>query len=83
MRTSLKIYFLIFIFFIFSTYNSKYSEKSFSFFFPIKEIQVEGHLVIKKKKLIGELDYLMGRSIFYIDENKINLSIKKFDFIKN
>ena len=25
----------------------------------------------------------MGRSIFYIDENKINLSIKKFDFIKN
>ena len=74
---------LLFIFLIFSTYTPNYTNQNNSFFFPIKEIQVEGHLVIKKKKLIGELDYLMGRSIFYIDENKINLSIKKFDFIKN
>ena len=74
---------LLFIFLIFSTYTPNYTNENNSFFFPIKEIQVEGHLVIKKKKLIGELDYLMGRSIFYIDENKINLSIKKFDFIKN
>tara|TARA_B100000780_G_scaffold107357_1_gene75103 strand:+ start:8 stop:676 length:669 start_codon:yes stop_codon:yes gene_type:complete len=74
---------LLFIFLIFSTYTPNYTNQNNSFFFPIKEIQVEGHLVIKKKNLIGELDYLMGRSIFYIDENKINLSIKKFDFIKN
>lgn len=74
---------LLFIFLIFSTYTPNYTNQNNSFFFPIKEIQVEGHLVIKKKNLIGELDYLIGRSIFYIDENKINLSIKKFDFIKN
>ena len=74
---------LLFIFLIFSTYTPNYTNQNNSFFFPIKEIQVEGHLVIKKKNLINELDYLIGRSIFYIDENKINLSIKKFDFIKN
>ena len=74
---------LLFIFLIFSTYTPNYTNQNNSFFFLIKEIQVEGHLVIKKKNLIGELDYLIGRSIFYIDENKINLSIKKFDFIKN
>jgi len=74
---------LLFIFLIFSTYTPNYTNQNNSFFFPIKEIQIEGHLVIKKKNLISELDYLIGRSIFYIDENKINLSIKKFDFIKN
>jgi len=74
---------LLFIFLIFSTYTPNYTNQNNSFFFPIKEIQIEGHLVIKKKNLINELDYLIGRSIFYIDENKINLSIKKFDFIKN
>ena len=41
---------LLFIFLIFSTYTPNYTNQNNSFFFPIKEIQIEGHLVIKKKK---------------------------------
>ena len=71
MRTSLKIYFLIFIFFIFSTYNSKYSEKRFSFFFPIKEILIFNNSATNLVKLKSDLNFLINTSLFFLNEEKI------------
>jgi len=83
MSIAIKYLSLLFIFLIFSSYTPNYKNQGDSIFFPITEIQIEGHVVIKPKKLTRELNYLIGKSIFFIDEYNINLSVKKFDFIKN
>jgi cell division protein FtsQ len=83
MRTSLKIYFLIFIFFIFSTYNSKYSEKRFSFFFPIKEILIFNNSATNLVKLKSDLNFLINTSLFFLNEEKILAIISNHQFILN
>jgi len=82
MKSSLKIYFLIFIFLIFSTYNPKYN-KSFSIVFPIKEILIENNVASNLLELETELNYLKNSNLIFINEEKILSIIEKFDFIKN
>ena len=77
-----KYFSLIFILLIFTTYTPYYQNDGDSFFFPIKEIEVEKNLIVDSKKLKNELEYLIGSNIFFINENKVNLTIKKFEFIK-
>jgi cell division septal protein FtsQ len=82
MKSSLKIYFLIFIFLIFSTYNPKYN-KSFSIVFPIKEILIENNVASNLLELETELNYLKNSNLIFLNEEKILSIIEKFDFIKN
>ncbi|MDC0426585.1 FtsQ-type POTRA domain-containing protein [Pelagibacteraceae bacterium] len=81
MKSSIKIYFLIFIFFIFSTYNFKLDNSTFSILFPIKKILIENNKVIESSKLKLNLSFLNDSSLFFLNEEKILAAIKKYDFI--
>ena len=83
MRGFFKYFYLIFILLIFSTYTPYYQNNRDSFFFPIKKIEIEKNLIVDSKKLKNELGYLIGNSIFFINKDKVNLTIKKFRFIKS
>ena len=81
MKSTLKIYFLIFIFFIFSTYVSKYNKVALSIFFPIKNILIENNIAIQLSKLNVELKYLKNSSLFFLNKEIILSVIDKYDFI--
>jgi cell division protein FtsQ len=83
MKNSSKLYFLIFIFFIFSTYSSNGNRESLSVFFPIKKILIENNVAINLPKLKSELNILKNTSLFYLKKKKIFKIIKKHDFISN
>jgi cell division septal protein FtsQ len=83
MKSSFKICFLIFIFLLFSTYNTKQNKESVSIFFPIKEILIEDNLTIKSLKLKTDLNFLMGKSLFFLDEERIFNIINRYEFISN
>ena len=68
MKSSLKIYFLIFIFLIFSTYSVKYNEESVSFFFPVKEVIIENNSAVNLLELKSDL-------LFLTNTNPISLMI--------
>ena len=83
MKRSLKIYFLVFIFLIFSTYNTKEIKRSPSFFFPIEEILIEKNVAINLLKIKAELGFLINTSLFFLDKEKITTTINKYDFISS
>jgi cell division septal protein FtsQ len=83
MKRSLKIYFLVFIFFIFSTYNTKEIKRSPSFFFPIEEILIEKNIAINLLEIKAELEFLINTSLFFLDKEKITTTINKYDFISS
>jgi len=83
MKSSLKIYFLIFIFFIFSTYNAKYTKENFSILFPIKEIIVENNVATNLLELQFDFNFLINTNLFFLDDKKISAIINKHDFISN
>tara|TARA_B110000444_G_scaffold227385_1_gene232510 strand:- start:1250 stop:1915 length:666 start_codon:yes stop_codon:yes gene_type:complete len=82
MKNSLKIYFLIFIFFIFSTYNSN-NKESLSILFPIKEILIENNVGTNLIKLKSDLNFLVNTNLFFLNKGKILEIINKYDFISN
>jgi cell division protein FtsQ len=81
MKSSLKFYFLIFIFFIFSTYNTRYSKENSSIFFPIKEIVIENNLAISSIKLKSDFNFLINASLFFLNKEKILTTANKNDFL--
>ena len=83
MKSSLKIYFLLFIFFIFSTYNSNPSKESFIAFFPIKEILIKDNKAINSLKLKSDLNFLIGESLLFLNEDEIFTIINRYEFISN
>jgi cell division septal protein FtsQ len=83
MKSTLKIYFLIFIFVIFTTYNVKYNEKSFSIFFPIKEILIENNIATNLSEFKSDLNFLTNSSLFFLNKKKILKIISKHEFIYN
>ena len=83
MKSSLKIYFLIFIFFLFSTYNNKYDEKTPSFLFPIQEIIIQNNIAIDSSELKSDLNFLIDTSLFFLNEEEILTIIRKYDFISS
>ena len=70
MKNSSKLYFLIFIFFIFSTYSSNGNRESLSVFFPIKKILIKNNVATNLPKLKSELNILKNTSLFYLKEKK-------------
>jgi len=57
MKSPLKIYFLIFIFLIFSTYNTKHNKRNLSLFFPIKEILIKNSIATNLLELKSDLNF--------------------------
>jgi len=83
MKSSLKIYFLIFIFLIFSTYSVKYNEESVSFFFPVKEVIIENNSAVNLLELKSDLLFLTNTSLFFLNKERILTTINKYEFISN
>ena len=83
MKSSLKIYFLIFIFLIFSTYNTKYSKESVSILFPIKNISIENenNLAPNLMELRSDLSFIIKKNLFFLEEEIFLKIINKHDFI--
>jgi cell division septal protein FtsQ len=83
MKSSLKIYFLLFIFLIFSTYSTKQSKENFSFFFPIKKIVIVNSVATNLSKFKSDLRFLINSSLFFLNEEKILITISSYDFISS
>jgi|TARA_B110000444_G_scaffold245684_1_gene266430 cell division septal protein FtsQ len=83
MRNSYKIFFLVFIFLIFSTYNTKYNRKVSSIVFPVKQILIENNLATDPQKLKYDFNFLMNKSLLFLNEDKIFTTFNKYDFISN
>jgi cell division septal protein FtsQ len=83
MKSSLKIYFLIFFFLIFSTYNIKDSKKKSSIFFPIKEISIENNVATNSLQLRSDLNFLMNSSLLFLNKKKIVKIMNNYDFISS
>ena len=83
MKSSLKIYFLIFIFLIFSTYNTKYSKESVSILFPVKNISIENenNLATNLMELRSDLSFIIKKNLFFLEEEIFLKIINKHDFI--
>ena len=85
MKKLLKIYFLIFIFLIFSTYNIKQNKnkESYSFLFPIKEIFIENAQSTNLFELESDLSFLINKSLILLSKEKILSTMNKHDFISS
>ena len=83
MKSHLKIYFLIFIFLIFSTYNTKHNKRNLSLFFPIKEILIKNSIATNLLELKSDLNFLMNSSLFFLNKEKILAVISNYDFVSN
>ena len=70
MKKLLKIYFLIFIFLIFSTYNIRQNKnkESYSFLFPIKEIFIENAQSTNLFELESDLSFLINKSLIFLSK---------------
>ena len=83
MKNSLKIFFLVFIFLIFSTYKVKYNLEGSSIIFPIKQILIENNVATDLQKLKYDFNFLINKNLLFLNEGKILKTIKKYDFISN
>ena len=81
MKRSLKTYFLIFIFLIFSTYKTKDNKESSSILFPIKEVLIENNIATNILALTLDLSFLIDKSLLFLNTEKILANISKHDFI--
>tara|TARA_B110000881_G_C18603523_1_gene537480 strand:- start:4511 stop:5179 length:669 start_codon:yes stop_codon:yes gene_type:complete len=81
MNKNIKILIFITVFIFISTYSPTPKNKKRSLIFPIKIILIENTNIIDQKKLIDELDYLRGQSLFFVDKSWISNTMNKFDFI--
>ena len=83
MKNSLKIYFLIFIFLIFSTYSTNHNKFHTSLFFPIKNVLIINNQVTDLPTLKSDLSFLNNTSLFFLNKEKILQTIDKHIFISN
>ena len=70
MKNSSKFYFLIFIFFLLSTYSNNTNRESLSIFFPIKEILIENNVGTNLIKLKSDMKVLVNTSLFFLNKSK-------------
>ena len=83
MKKFYKIIILILSFTLFSTYFPNLPNNKSSYFFPIKNIEIENNKIIKKDDLIRELKNLIGKNLLFINPDTVKLSILKFNFISS
>jgi len=78
--------FLLFILFIFvSTFNQikiDFSSTTKTFFFNIKNIEVENNVLINKDKIVKNLSNILNKNIFLIREKEIKDPLKNINFLE-
>ena len=83
MKTTLKLYYLILNFFIFSTYNNKDNKNNFSFFFPIKKILIENNVAINLLELKSDFNFLIDTSLIFLNKEIFISTSDRHDFISS
>ena len=76
-----KFFILIFFFIALTTYNFNEKKQNLSIIFPIKEIIIEGAVVLNLIKLKSELEFIRNTSLFFLKEKEIIEVTNKNDFI--
>ena len=74
---------LLFSLLFFSTYLPNQNNISRSFLFPIDSIKIENTKIVKPNNLKKKLQFLKGKSLFFINKETVKNAILKFDFISN
>ena len=85
MKKFYKIFLLISILVILSTYSSKELKnlkKDSNTFFTIKNIKIENNLLIQEMEIKNRLNSLYKENIFFVNKNDIEVPLKKIDFFK-
>jgi cell division protein FtsQ len=78
-----KFFILIFFFIALTTYNFNEKKQNLSIIFPIKEIIIEGAVVLNLIKLKSELEFIRNTSLFFLKEKEIIGVTNKNDFISS
>ena len=78
-----KFFILIFFFIALTTYNFNEKKQNLSIIFPIKEIIIEGAVVLNLIKLKSELEFIRNTSLFFLKEKEIIEVTNKNDFISS
>mgnify|MGYP001252910300 CR=1 FL=1 len=81
MKVFIRIFSIIFILSIFSSYNPNKDDFKTSLLFPINKILIENAVIIDKNKLINSLNTLKGNSLFTVNKIKVKKITDKFQFI--
>jgi cell division protein FtsQ len=76
-----KFFILIFFFIALTTYNFNEKKQNLSIIFPIKEIIIEGAVVLNLINLKSELEFIRNTSLFFLKEKEIIEVTNKNDFI--
>ena len=77
------IIFYVFIFFFLSTINSYYLAKNKDSFLKIKDIKVEGLEISLNSEIRKNLNFLVGKNIFYLDFKNLKKNLSNFSYIEN
>jgi len=78
-----KFFILIFFFIALTTYNFNEKKQNLSIIFPIKEIIIEGAVVLNLINLKSELEFIRNTSLFFLKEKEIIGVTNKNDFISS
>ena len=71
MKKKTKVISLIILFILISTFNPTYKSQTTSFFFPLKNIEIQNNKLIKKKNISSALESLKGSNLLFLDQKKI------------
>ena len=85
MKKFYKIFLLILILIILSTYSSKELQnlkKDSNTLFTIKNIIIENNLLINAAEIKSRLNNLYKKNIFLVEKNDIEIPLNKIDFLK-
>ena len=77
------IIFYIFVFILLSTINNYYLAKNKDSFLKIKHIKVEGLEISLNSEIRKNLNFLVGKNIFYLDVKNLKKKLSSFNYIEN
>ena len=81
MIKSIKLFSLLFLFLILTTYNSNKEKNYKSFFFNIENIRIENTNLVDITKLKQDLEFLRGTSLLFLNEERVIDVVSQYEFI--
>ena len=77
------VIFYVVVFIFLSTINNYYFTKNKDSFLKIKDIQVKGLEISLNSEIRQNLNFLVGKNIFYIDVKILKKKLSSFNYIEN
>ena len=77
------VIFYVVVFIFLSTINNYYFAKNKDSFLKIKDIQVKGLEISLNSEIRQNLNFLVGKNIFYIDVKILKKKLSSFNYIEN